>query len=143
MTLSGCATLRMSKTQDFALTKNTRIGVQDNIRTVISIGSILEASFLDKGFNVSPAEVMLDKNYTDFSITNQNNTTTGSISTYRGKYIPAAILVSVSRSGMSAFTIKIIDLRDQRLLFSKRYTYWTTVQQVVNAFMKDISPFME
>jgi len=141
--LANCATLKMSKTQDFALNKSTRVGIQYSIRTVIPIGSLLEGAFLSKGFNVSPAEVMLDKNYTDYSIDNNDNSTIGSIASYRGRYIPAAILITVSQSGTSAFIIKIIDLRDQRLLFTKRYVYWTTVQKVTNKFMKDISPFIE
>ena len=121
--------------KDFALNKSTRIGIQSkNVSSNWKFSQMLEEAFLDKGFNVLPAEVI---------ISNQNNSVNGTISAHSAKYVPAAILISLTPSGSGgSLIIKIIDLRDQRVLFSGKYVSLTS-RSVVNSFIKDITPFME
>jgi len=137
---SSCGSSKqIPKVSDFALSRSTRIGIMNN--TSLNFTTAFEEEFLRKGFNVSPAELMLDKNYTDISITNQNSAVTGTIATYSAKYIPAAIIISIEHRGISSFTVKVIDLRDQRLLHARGYPY-NSIRGVVLRFFTDITPFL-
>ena len=149
----SCSTpARITKTQDFALTKDTRVAVRMEVEALIGgkaeidfRNKQIEVALLDMGLNVVPAEIMLKKNYTDFSISTQNNSTTGTISKYRAKYVPAAILISGKMDNLSGtFRFSIIDLKDERLLaYFDKYPSWGGQKKAIRKFIKDLSAFVE
>ena len=144
VTFCSCKiTNKVITSRDFALTKETRVAVTGLLNKEI------EVALLDIGFNVVPAEVMLNKNYTDFSISNQNNSTTGTIQTYSAKYIPAAVLINVEGNGVyrGTFRISLIDLKDERLLASfQEYCNFVDrkrTRKEINRFIQDLSVFLK
>ncbi|NMB82038.1 MAG: hypothetical protein GYA14_09495 [Ignavibacteria bacterium] len=144
----GCvSSAKITKTKDFVLNKNTPIAVQcpEFPEAAMRIEEIL----LEMGFNVCPYEVALSKVTTDFNISKNNNSTSGSVSTYKAKYIPAAIVISAKLSfkyyaAATYFNggfIRILDLTDNKLLVSFRYDggTWTigNLEDVLNKFGMD------
>ena len=53
------------------------------------------------------------------------------------------IVIIVSFAGTSAFRFHILDKASNRNVFEKKYVYWTTINKVVENFIKDIIPFIE
>ena len=147
----SCSTpAKVTTSRDFALTKETRVAIRLNTtdadgRLGFNLSRKFEVALLDVGFNVVPMEVMLNKNYTDISISNQNNSTTGTISTYRAKYVPADIIISVQIGGAREFGISVIDLKDERLLANfNKYQAWSGGDEKrIKKFIKDLSVFVE
>ena len=141
MFLSCAGPSKVTRSRDFTLSKDTRVAVQPQsaISNIFIKG--IEVTLFEMGFkNVVPVEVMLDKNYTDIFLSNQNNSTSGSITTYSAKYVPAAILISFkARQGFfrTRWSFSIIDLRDERLL-----AYFDNFKSFTN-FAKDLSVFVE
>jgi hypothetical protein len=88
---------------------------------------------------------MLDKNYTDISLSNQNYSTTGSISTYSAKYVPAAILLNIELVGFWSFRLRvsIIDLKDERLLACFENYKFKAKKKRWKKIIKDLSFFVE
>jgi len=151
---SSCVTTaKVAKVRDFTLTKNTPIAVQSPEYPEAAMR--IEEMLLEMGYNVVPYETALNKTTTDFAVSTNNNSVNGSVSTYNAKYIPAAIVitVSVSFTHYPAATyfdggyIRILDLKDNRLLVSFRYSggTWTVgnLDSVLNQFVKDFSALVE
>ena len=136
---SSCVSMKVAIAPDFALSKKTRFAVQGF--NAWDSNNTLETSLLRKGYEVVPYEIIITRNYTDIDLNRTENSTQGTITRYNAKYIPAAVLINVTGAGMSQWRFKVIDLKDQRLLYSKVYLYGTTVQKMVNKFIKDISTF--
>jgi hypothetical protein len=154
LVFSSCVTTaKVAKARDFTLTTNTPIAVQSIVYP--EAGMAIEEMLLEKGYNVVPYEVALDKTTTDFNISRRNRSVDGSVSTYNARYIPAAIVITVSMkftyypaaTYFDGGYIRILDLTDKRLLVSFRYKggAWTVgnLDSVLNQFVKDFSALVQ
>lgn len=129
--ISCVNTGRVSKSNDFKLSKETSISVQSS--SDAAFGSNLESELLFLGFAVVPYETAISARTTESSIdvSSNSNRTSGSVNStsYSVKYIPSRIVINVNltldrypaATYLHNANIRIIDLADQKLLASFQY----------------------
>ena len=142
---SCVTTANVSKSKDFVLTNDIPIAVQSPVYP--EAGMRIEEMLLEMGYHVTPFETALDKITTDIDASWDSNSINGSVSTYKAKYIPAAVVISVDLSfyypdahfNFNGGYIRIFDMRDKKLLASFRYKAGTigNINDVCNQFVKD------
>jgi hypothetical protein len=143
---SSCVTTaNVSKSKDFALTSDIPVAVQSPVYP--EAGLRIEEMLLEMGYHVVPYEAALNKITTEVSASMDNNSVNGTISSYKSKYIPAAVVISVDLSfyypdvhfNFNGGYIRIFDMGNKKLLASFRYKAGTVgnLNDVCNQFAKD------
>jgi hypothetical protein len=145
---SSCVTTaKVSKSKDFALTKEIPVAVKSPAYP--EAGMRIEEMLLETGYHVAPYETALDKITSDVNVSWDNNSINSSISTHKTKYMPAAAVIPVdlsfyypdARFNFNGGYIRIFDMRDKKLLASFRYKAGTigNLNDVCNQFVKDFT----
>jgi hypothetical protein len=143
---SSCVTTaNVSKSKDFALTGDIPVAVRSPVYP--EAGLRIEEMLLEMGYHVVPYEAALNNITTEVSASPDDNSVNDTILTYKSKYIPAAVVISVDLSfyypdahfNFNGGYIRIFDMGNKKLLASFRYKAGTVgnLNDVCNQFVKD------